>query len=73
MIKVSIVILNWNGCEMLRSFLPSVIRHSQGDGIEICVADNGSTDHSVDMLRRDFPSVRLFCCTLNYKDYRALS
>lgn len=65
MTKVSIVILNWNGCEMLRSFLPSVIRHSQGGGIEICVADNGSTDHSVDMLRREFPSVRLLLLEQN--------
>ena len=59
MIKVSVVILNWNGCEMLRSFLPSVIQHSQGHGVEICVADNGSTDDSVRMLRAEFPSVRL--------------
>lgn len=65
MTKVSIVILNWNGCEMLRSFLPSVIRHSQGDGIEICIADNGSRDHSVDMLRREFPSVRLLLLEQN--------
>lgn len=44
---------------MLRLFLPSVVRHSAGDGIEVCVADNGSTDRSVEMLRREFPSVRL--------------
>lgn len=57
--KVSVVILNWNGCDMLRSFLPSVVRHSGGDEVEICVADNGSTDQSVAMLRQEFPSVRL--------------
>lgn len=57
--KVSIVILNWNGCEMLRSFLPSVIRHSETDGVEICVADNGSTDASVAVLQAEFPSVRV--------------
>ena len=58
MVKVSVVILNWNGCEMLRSFLPSVVSCSEGDGIEVCVADNGSTDESVEMLRAEFPSVR---------------
>lgn len=56
--KVSVVILNWNGCDMLRTFLPSVVRYSEGDGVEVCVADNGSTDDSVDMLHREFPSVR---------------
>ena len=44
--KVSVVILNWNGCDMLRTFLPSVVRYSEGEGIEVCVADNGSTDAS---------------------------
>lgn len=48
--KISVVILNWNGCEMLRSFLPSVLRHSEAEGVEVCVADNGSTDQSVEML-----------------------
>lgn len=57
--KVSVVILNWNGCDMLRSFLPSVVRYSSGDSVEVCVADNGSTDRSVEMLQQEFPSVRL--------------
>ena len=57
--KVSVVILNWNGCDMLRTFLPSVVRYSKGEGVEVCVADNGSTDASVEMLRQDFPSVRV--------------
>lgn len=51
--KVSVVILNWNGCDMLRTFLPSVLRYSVGEGIEVCVADNGSTDASVDMLQEE--------------------
>ena len=64
--KVSVVILNWNGCDMLRTFLPSVIRYSEGEGIEVCVADNGSTDDSVDMLRREFPSVRTILLEQNH-------
>ena len=31
MMKVSVVILNWNGCDMLRTFLPSVVRYSEGE------------------------------------------
>ncbi|ADV42044.1 glycosyltransferase family 2 protein [Bacteroides helcogenes] len=56
--KIAVVILNWNGCDMLRSFLPSVVRFSKADGVAVYVADNGSTDASVEMLRCEFPSVR---------------
>lgn len=64
--KVSVVILNWNGCDMLRTFLPSVVHHSEGEGIEVCVADNGSTDASVTMLQQKFPSVRTILLDKNY-------
>lgn len=57
--KVTVVILNWNGSEMLHRFLPSVIFGSAEEGVEVCVADNGSTDDSVEMLQREFPSVSL--------------
>ena len=64
--KVSVVILNWNGCDMLRTFLPSVVRYSKGEGIEVCVADNGSTDDSVALLQQEFPSVRTIVLDRNY-------
>lgn len=64
--RLSIVILNWNGAEMLRKFLPSVIAHSEGEGIEVCVADNASTDNSLEMMRREFPDVRLILLDKNY-------
>ena len=63
--KIAVVILNWNGCEMLRSFLPSVVRYSEADGAVVYVADNGSTDDSVEMLRREFPSVHLIILDRN--------
>lgn len=50
---------------MLRSFLPSVLRCSAGEGVEVCVADNGSTDDSVQVLREQFPTVRLILLTDN--------
>ena len=64
--KVSVVILNWNGCDMLRTFLPSVVRYSEGEGVEVCVADNGSTDTSVSLLQQEFPSVRTIVLDQNY-------
>lgn len=64
--KVAIVILNWNGSELLRKFLPSVIRHTETGLGEVYVADNGSTDDSVSMLQKEFPSVRLILFDRNY-------
>ena len=54
--KVAVVILNWNGRNYLRQFLPSVISNS-GDA-EIIVADNASTDDSCEVLRKEFPAVK---------------
>lgn len=64
--KVSVVILNWNGAEMLRTFLPSVVKYTNPELAEVCVADNGSTDNSVDIVRNEFPSVRLIPFKDNY-------
>ena len=64
--KVSVVILNWNGVGMLQKFLPGVIKYSQGEGVEVCVADNGSTDESVVWLQTYCPDVRLIVLGKNY-------
>jgi GT2 family glycosyltransferase len=54
---VAVVILNWNGRDLLRQFLPSVLAHS--DGARIVVADNASTDDSVAVLQSEFPWVAI--------------
>ncbi len=64
MIKIAVVILNYNGEKFLREFLPSVLAHS-GDA-KIIVADNGSTDLSVDVLTQKFPVVELIQLGNNY-------
>lgn len=64
--KVSVVILNWNGVEMLRHFLPGVVEHSEADGVEVCVADNDSSDESVTWIRTACPTVRLIQLDKNY-------
>ena len=64
--RISVVILNWNGVDMLREFLPSVIEYSVGERIEVCVADNASTDTSREVLRTEFPVVRLIELDQNY-------
>ena len=64
--KVSVVILNWNGVGMLQKFLPKVVECSAMEGVEICVADNASTDESVSYLQANFPNVRLIVLDKNY-------
>lgn len=54
--KTAIVILNYNGKELLRKFLPSLLLHSSG--CEIIVADNCSTDNSVLFLQNHYPQLR---------------
>ncbi|RIW17295.1 glycosyltransferase family 2 protein [Algoriphagus lacus] len=50
----AIVILNYNGRQVLPAFLPSVLRYSKHD---IWVIDNASTDNSLDFLKTEFPSI----------------
>lgn len=56
--KVAIVILNWNGRHFLERFLPSVAGTSYANH-EIVVADNGSTDDSVDFLIKNYPGIKI--------------
>ncbi len=49
----AVVILNWNGEDLLRRFLPSVVEHTPHE-VDIIVADNGSTDGSLELLRGSF-------------------
>lgn len=55
--KIAIVILNWNGKKLLEQFLPSVIEHSKE--ATIYVADNGSTDNSINFMKETYPTVKL--------------
>ena len=63
--KLAIVILNWNGEKMLRQYLPSVIQYSR-DEATVYVADNASTDNSMELLRTHFPEVKLVILEKNW-------
>ena len=56
MCKVAIVILNWNGSKMLREYLPTVMEYSK-QSATVFVADNASTDDSMELLKEHFPEV----------------
>ncbi len=62
--QVAIVILNWNGAHMMRTYLPTVIGHSEE--AEIIIADNASDDDSLKMLETDFPAIRTIVLDKNY-------
>ena len=62
---VKIVILNWNGAEHLRRFLPSVVAAAPA-GVGVVVADNGSTDGSLAVLAEEFPTVAVVRLDRNY-------
>ena len=55
--KVAVVILNWNGAELLQQFMPKIIAYSAE--ATIYVADNASTDDSILVLKQQFPSVKI--------------
>ncbi len=75
---LSIIIVSWNVCDLLRRCLQSIDRQqfsvggsSSGPSIEIVVVDNASTDGTVEMLRADFPHVRRVVNTENVGFTRA--
>lgn len=63
---IAVVILNWNGAKLLRQYLPSVCTHTDKSIADVIVADNGSTDHSFDVMRDEFPTVRVIAFSENY-------
>ncbi len=61
--RIAIVILNWNGEVLLERYLPSVIQYS-GDA-DIYIADNASTDGSVDFVKTNFPQIQIIQNSVN--------
>ena len=61
--KIAVVILNWNGKELLEKFLPSVVAYSKE--ATIYVADNASTDNSVAFVKANYPEIKIIANTEN--------
>lgn len=62
----AVIILNWNGADMMRRFLPEVVRSTPAEEADVIVADNGSTDNSLQVLAEEFPSVKVIALDKNY-------
>lgn len=61
---VAVVILNWNGEELLKRFLPRVVENTSG--ADIVVADNASTDNSLEWISTSYPAIKLIRFKHNY-------
>ncbi len=57
--ELAVIILNWNGRKLLEQFIPAATRFTIGEGVRLIVADNGSTDDSVEWLKANYPDVDL--------------
>lgn len=66
MVNTAVIILNWNGENFLREFLPSVIKYTPQELARVIVADNGSTDGSLELLHQEFPTVEVLQFDKNY-------
>jgi GT2 family glycosyltransferase len=64
-VDLSICLVNWNTCDLLRDCINSILRHSVRLKIEIFVIDNASSDNSVDMINNEFPNIVLISNTEN--------
>ncbi|MDR2131561.1 MAG: glycosyltransferase family 2 protein [Odoribacteraceae bacterium] len=62
----AVIVLNWNGEKLLREFLPSVVRHTDPELGRVIVADNHSTDASMEYVEREFPGVERLLLDQNY-------
>ena len=64
--STAVVILNWNGAKFLSKFLPVLLQYSTRDDVAIYVADNGSTDGSLELLKTQFTKVKTIILDKNY-------
>lgn len=64
--RVAVIVLNWNGAKLLHDFLPSVVRNTNPELGQVIVADNASTDRSVEYLTEEFPEVRQLLLDKNH-------
>lgn len=64
--KLSVIILNWNGRGLLESLLPGVAADTVSADTDLIVADNGSTDGSVEWVRANCPDVGIIGFDRNY-------
>jgi GT2 family glycosyltransferase len=64
--KVCIIILNWNGKELLKDCLSSLFKNTDYPNYKVIVVDNGSTDGSIDFVKKSFKKADILPLDKNY-------
>jgi len=64
--KIAVILLNWNGKNFLKQFLPSLIEKTKGENIQFYIVDNGSVDNSIDFVKNTFPFIKIIELQKNY-------
>jgi len=64
--RIAIVILNWNGKELLEKFLPSVVSFSKKEWADVIIADNDSSDDSISFLKENYSDLQRVQLDKNY-------
>ena len=64
-LQTAIVILNWNGKKYLQDFLPFVLKFNSNSA-KIYIADNASSDDSLEFIKANFPDIELIALKENY-------
>ena len=62
--KLSVIILNWNGKNLLKRFLPSVVEFTSN--FDIYLVDNNSEDDSIEFTKNNFPDINIIKLSKNY-------
>jgi len=63
--KLAIAILNWNGLELLKRFLPSLCKYTS-ETYQIYIIDNCSEDDSVNFIKKNFDRIKVIKLNKNY-------
>lgn len=64
--KLGVIILNWNGLKLLQQFLPLAVEFTNGETVDLIVADNGSADGSVEWVKENCKTVKIIRFEKNY-------
>ena len=64
--ETAVIILNWNGIDWLKQFIPILIKNTESKDADLIVADNASSDQSVEYLKTNQPEIQLIILDKNY-------
>ena len=64
--NTAVIILNWNGLDWLKQFIPILIQNTKPEDADLIVVDNASSDGSIDYLKKNHSEIQLLILDQNY-------